>query len=279
MPAPVLAALACPHCGAGLAPAGDALGCAGGHAFDVARQGYASLLTGQRRPAAPGDDATMVHDREEFLEAGHFAPLARRITEVVAGLAPDPGMVADVGAGTGYYLRHVLDALPGVHGLALDTSVYALRRASRAHPRAGAASCDAWRVLPLRTGAVGVLLNVFAPRNGPEFRRVLADSGALVVVAPTGRHLAELREPLGLIRVAPDKEDRVARRLATGFAVEGREEVTASLRLDRAGVRTIVGMGPSARHADPAVLRRRISALAETVEVTASWTLSVYRPT
>lgn len=278
MPTPVLAALACPHCGAGLAPDGNALSCAAGHTFDVARQGYVSLLTGRRRAAAAGDSAAMVQARHEFLAAGYFAPLARRLTAIVAGLAPEPGLVADAGAGTGYYLSHVLDALPHVHGAALDLSAYALRRAARAHPRAGAVACDAWRALPLRSGSVGVLLNVFAPRNGPEFRRVLAGGGTLVVVTPAARHLGELREPLDLIRVDPHKEERVAQSLAPGFVAEHHQEVSTQLRLDRAGVRTVVAMGPSARHADPAALDRGVATLAEVTDVTAAWTVSVYRP-
>ncbi|WP_173434234.1 putative RNA methyltransferase [Allosalinactinospora lopnorensis] len=276
MPARALAALACPHCGQGLAPVGDALACPAGHSFDVARQGYVSLLSGRR--TGPGDSRDMVRARQEFQEAGHYAPLARRLAATVADLAPEPELVADVGAGTGYYLRHVLDALPGSHGLALDVSGYALRRAAKAHPRAGALACDVWGGLPLRRGAAAVLLNVFAPRNGAEFRRVLSDDGALLVVTPTARHLAELRGPLGLIDVDPRKDERVPEGLAPHLLPERHEETSAELRLGRTEVGALVEMGPSARHIDPAELRRRVAALPGATDVTASWTISVYRP-
>ena len=70
--------LACPQCGAGLTRAGPVLRCPDGHAFDIARQGYVSLLPpGGRAPA--GDSAAMVAARAEFLAAGHYGGLAGEI--------------------------------------------------------------------------------------------------------------------------------------------------------------------------------------------------------
>ncbi|TDQ54461.1 putative RNA methyltransferase [Actinorugispora endophytica] len=276
MPPSVLAALACPHCGGGLGPAGNALGCAGGHSFDVAREGYANLLSG-RPVAGGGDDREMVRARREFQEAGHYAPLAARLAEVAARHWPG-GPVADIGAGTGYYLRAVLDALPGAEGLAADASKFALRRAARGHPRAGAVGCDAWRGLPLRRAAFGLLLNVFAPRNGPEFRRVLRADGALLVVTPAPGHLAELRGPLGLIAVDPRKDERLAAGLEPHLEPEHREDVAFGLRLTRPEAAALAGMTPSARHVAPGELRDRVAALPAGVEASAAFRLSVYRP-
>ena len=67
---------------------------------------------------------------------------------------PDPGaLVLDAGTGTGCYLAGVLDALPAATGLGLDVSKPALRRAARAHPRAGAVLADLWRPLPVADAA------------------------------------------------------------------------------------------------------------------------------
>ena len=49
--------------------------------------------------------------------------------------------------------------------------------------------------------AAGVLLNVFAPRNGAEFRRVLRADGVLLVVTPTGEEVTIEGE-----RVTPDHQ-------------------------------------------------------------------------
>ncbi len=51
----------------------DLLRCPVGHTFDIARHGYASLLTGIR--ATNGDDAAMVQTRARFLSTGAYAPI------------------------------------------------------------------------------------------------------------------------------------------------------------------------------------------------------------
>src|SRR4051812_50131318 len=96
MLADVLPYLACPHCGADLALSGPVVRCASGHGFDVARQGYVSLLAG--KAPVSGDNADMVAARAEFLDAGHYAPIARAVVAAAGSAAPGGG-VADGGAG------------------------------------------------------------------------------------------------------------------------------------------------------------------------------------
>jgi len=264
--------LVCPHCGRGLLQQDGALRCPGRHAFDIAKQGYVSLLPGDAHTGT-GDTAAMVAARDGFLGAGHYAPIAAALAEAAAEVG-DSDCVVDLGAGTGYYLASVLDALPQAHGAALDISKFALRRAARAHPRAGAVVCDAWRPLPLRDGAASLVLNVFAPRNGPEIRRVLRPGGTLLVVSPTPRHLTELVGALGLLGVDGRKEERLAATLGPHLSFEGSSEHGFPMLLDHAAVRTVVGMGPSAWHTDGAELAARIAALSDPVPVTASVTLS-----
>ncbi|MFC3979771.1 putative RNA methyltransferase [Streptosporangium jomthongense] len=272
MLADVVHLLVCPVCGGDLALDERAVRCDTGHTFDVARQGYVSLLTGSRAPGT-ADSADMVAARDAFLGAGHFAPLA----EAVAGACrTDAGVVVDAGAGTGHYLAGALDRLPGAVGVALDVSKHALRRAARAHPRLGAVVADVWRPLPLRSGSAEVLLNVFAPRNGPEFARVLAPDGTLVVVTPTSRHLEPLVERLGLLSVDQDKERRVADSLGDRFVEAGRSLHEFGMTLGRDAVEAVVGMGPSAWHTDSHAMRARIADLPESSEVTASFYMSIF---
>jgi 23S rRNA (guanine745-N1)-methyltransferase len=273
----VLAHLRCPICARPLAgkAAGAALRCPAGHSFDVARQGYVHLGVG--RMPHPGDTAAMVAARAEFLAAGHYTALSAALAAAAREAYPGHGLVADVGAGTGHHLAHVLDALPGAVGLAIDVSKPALRRAARAHPRAGAVLCDVWRGLPLLDRTVGLLLNVFAPRNGREFRRVLSADGALVVVTPGPDHLTEIVDALGLLGVDPAKEERLAARLA-GFAPARRRAARATLTLRHPEIATLVGMGPSAWHVPADEVAAAIAALPDPMTVTLSVGVTTYRP-
>ncbi|RKN41649.1 putative RNA methyltransferase [Streptomyces hoynatensis] len=270
-----LGLLRCPVCEEPLAAADGALRCRRRHSFDIARQGYVSLLAGGQ-VTGEGDSADMVRARVAFLAAGHYAPLAE---SVAASCPPGARTVLDAGAGTGYYLAAALDALPEAVGLGLDASKFALRRAARSHPRAGAASWDVWRPLPVPDRAVDVLLNVFAPRNGPEFHRVLRPSGRLVVVTPTERHLGELRAWEGLLlRVDAEKENRLRRALAGHFTRERVTPLEYVRRLASEDVADVVLMGPAARHVTGEEVRRRVAALPTPLGVTMSFTVSVYRP-
>lgn len=239
--------------------------CPGRHSFDVARQGYVSLLPGDT-PGGVGDTAAMVGARQRFLAAGHFAPIAAAVASAARGAT---GAVADLGAGSGYYLARVLDAAPA-YGIALDVSKYALRVAARAHPRIGAVACDVWRRIPVRDGVVSVALNVFAPRNGAQTHRILEPGGTLVVVTPTERHLAELVAAFGLLTVDERKEERLATELSPHFTPSAREDVEYAMSLRPEDVDAVIGMGPSARHGDT-----RLDSDVQTT-VTASVTVRTY---
>jgi 23S rRNA (guanine745-N1)-methyltransferase len=267
--------LRCPVCTAPFEADRTALRCANGHNFDIARQGYVNLLTGSPAPGA-ADTAAMVAARAEFLASGHYAPIADAVARTVGGR--ERGVVLDAGAGTGYYLSRVLDEVPGGRGLALDISKFATRRAARAHPRIAAAVCDTWRALPVRDRSVEVVLDVFAPRNGPEFARVLKPDGILVVVTPTARHLAELAEAVGLLSVDVRKQERLQRSLAADFESVHRDEKDVPLHLTTADVERLIRMGPSAWHVDAAEAARRAATLGEPVATTASVTVAGYRP-
>jgi 23S rRNA (guanine745-N1)-methyltransferase len=280
----VLPYLACPYCGAGLTRTGTALHCARGHAFNVARQGYASLLPKKARGEG-GDTAAMVQARADFLAAGHFADLAtgvaRAAAEAIAAAAADgarAGCVVESGAGTGYYLARVLDALPGRVGIALDRSRYALRRAARAHERIGAVACDVWRRMPVAATAAVLALNVFAPRNGAELRRILNPAGRLVVVTPDDDHLRELARALGLLAVDERKQERLAGKLGPYFDLTSQREYRDALELGRADMLAAAQMGPAAWHADEADLAARVRSLPEQVTATVSVRVAVFRP-
>jgi 23S rRNA (guanine745-N1)-methyltransferase len=281
MLADLLPHLRCPVCHRGLAGRAGGLGCARGHTFDLARHGYVNLAAG--RPTHSGDTAGMIAARTALLASGSYDFLAAALA-TAASRYGSGGLVVDIGGGTGYHLARVLDALPTALGLTVDVSKPALRRAARAHPRAGAVLADVWRELPLPDHTATVLLDVFAPRNGRELHRVLAPGGALLVATPTPGHLAELTAALPatghlrLLAVDPAKPERLAASLERWFRPTATTTHTRRLRLPRPLVHALVEMGPSAAHTEPAALAAAVASLPEPLPVTASVRLTHYAP-
>ncbi|UNX55349.1 methyltransferase domain-containing protein [Georgenia sp. TF02-10] len=235
-------------CRADLQPDRGALRCRSGHTFNVARQGYVSLVGG--KGVTSGDDAAMARARDRFLATGSYARIRQTVVSSASEALAGKGTVIDIGCGTGYYLAGVLDRNPGAVGLGVDTSVRALRLAARAHERAAVASWDVFRPFPLADHVADIVLDVFAPRNPGEFHRILRPTGRLVVVRPTQRHLVELRERVpAMVTVDPAKEHRLRQALDPLFEVGRTEQVeypASSLRHEE--VIDLMAMTPSARH-------------------------------
>jgi 23S rRNA (guanine745-N1)-methyltransferase len=279
----VVELLRCPHCRLEMQLHGRVLRCASGHCFDVARQGYVNLL-----PARPGtgtgDTSAMIAARTAFLTGNHYAPFADAVAAATSD-RPDsssgPGVtsgepIAEIGAGTGYYLAHALRRRDGV-GVAIDVSTAAARRAAHAHERIGSVVADAWTSLPLADACLGAAVVAFAPRSGGELARVVRPGGRLVVLVPAADHLTELRTCLGLLDVDPRKAERLAAALGEGFREETNSTIRWTTELDHDAVRHLVLMGPNALHQDDVRLTASIAALPERTPVTVSGILHVLR--
>lgn len=268
--------LACPVCGEELVVSGASLACRNRHSFDIARQGYVNLLLTSQKPGT-ADTPEMARARAAFLATGHYEPLLAAVQRAARRAADGvPGCVVDAGAGTGYYLSGVLETLPDRVGIALDISKAAARLAARSHPRLGAAVADSWGRLPVRDAAAAVVLDVFAPRNIPEFRRVLDPAGGLVIVTPTADHLGELIAALDLLTVDERKAERLIAATEGAFELEDVERVEAQMLLSREAVLALVGMGPSARHTGEE-LEAKVASLPTEVSATLSAEVALYR--
>jgi len=245
--------LICPVCGGGLTQTDSArsMRCGRGHCFDIARQGYVSLVTGSR---AMGDTAEMVRARASFLVGGMYEPIAQTMTQEIQGYIRDVSgserlLLADLGGGTGWYSAYILDRVPSLDGVLLDVSSQAAKVAARAHPRLRVATADLWKSIPLADSSVDIAMVVFAPRNPDEIYRILVPGGACLVVTPQPNHLGELRE--SMLSIEPEKEVRLAEQFSRFRAGE-----TSSLQYRRVfsaqDVADVIAMGPSAFHKDHA---------------------------
>ncbi|MBZ8177017.1 methyltransferase domain-containing protein [Corynebacterium poyangense] len=247
-----------------------------GHQFSIDSSGFINL-TGQDNPSGHGDDPAMIASREAFLSGGYFAPFVEAVTAAVYEALDDAGvpdeaspLICEVGAGTGYYLAHSLDAVAGSQGVGIDVSTAAAQHLAQCHPRAVALLADACSRLPLQDESVDVLSVVFAPRNVAEFARVLKPGGQVVVLTADTGHLAELRAPLGIRDVERGKVEQLIQQSQGLLRPVGQPHcVEFSMRLDQEAIAAQIGMSPSAQHIDPDDLAERIELLPDSLNVTA----------
>jgi 23S rRNA (guanine745-N1)-methyltransferase len=263
----VAAYLRCPVCAGELHLDGGQLACARKHSFDIARQTYVNLTVGRAGPST-GDTSAMVAARDSFLSRGHYRPLAEAVRAIATRHDPGaPGLVVDLAGGTGYYLSGVLDTLSHRHGVCVDLSVPALRRAAQAHPRAAAVGADVWQRLPLAARSAALVLSIFGPRNAAETGRILVPDGTLIMAVPGPAHLHELQRSLGTIGIDQRKPERIS----NAYRDYDQSDVTAvdyQIAVDHADLVTLVSMGPSARHIAPEAIQARIRTLPSPAVVT-----------
>lgn len=210
------------------------------------------MLVGAGTSFTP-DSSAMIMARERVQNAGVFDAVSTAVSaefhDRLSNLSDhdSEAVILDCGAGTGWYSQSVLAALPHARGIAVDLSPAGLKRAAK-HPRILALGWDVWQKLPVAQRSVAGLLNVFAPRNPVEYRRVLASGAPLVVVIPATEHLKELAE-LGLLGQQRDKRQHVIEQMrphlggpATVESIHQVVPVTSELAAD------LVMMGPAGHH-------------------------------
>ncbi len=257
-PHPAFALLRCPVCRLDLAPLGRSLACRNGHGFDLAKSGYVNLMGGGHRlPAAGGEGRGQLARREAFLARGHFDAVAKAIARESAascGIARGRRLgILDAGCGSGHHLARVAERLSGgagmpCHGLGIDISKEAARSAARRRKGLAFAVADIWREWPVRSGAVDLLISVFAPKNFAEMARVLAPGGLLAIAYPGPGHLAELRRPFRLMGMREDKAARYLAEARRHFRETRCEAIQRRMALGREEVLDAILMGPNAAH-------------------------------
>jgi 23S rRNA (guanine745-N1)-methyltransferase len=204
-------ALACPLDGELLRCDGGSWRCAGGHNFDVARQGYVHLLPVQKkRSRDPGDSKEMVAARRRFLDAGFYQPIADAVASATLQGVPEGRALSylDAGCGEGYYLRRLAERAGDTRTLeilGLDISKWAVQAAAKQDKKPG------WVVgsnanLPVQAASVDRVLCLFGFPVYREFARVLKPGGKLIQVDAGPDHLRELREIVyPEVRIEPEK--------------------------------------------------------------------------
>lgn len=254
--------LICPICSEALHQLDNGVQCPQGHRFDRARQGYLNLLPVQHKKSRdPGDNAAMVEARRRFLDAGHYAPLARRLAELAAERSPSRWL--DIGCGEGYYTARLAEALPAADGYALDISREAVKRACRRAPQLTWLVASMARI-PLADASCDLLASVFSPLDWQEASRLLAPGGGLLRMGPTREHLLELRGRL-YDEVRDYDDEKHLALIPPGMQLAHSETLSYPLQLDSAEARAdLLAMTP---HGWRANAERRAKVIEEPFEV------------
>ena len=183
--------LLCPICGEKLNMEGKRYACPDHHSFDIARQGYVHLLPVQQKHSLnPGDTREQVLSRREFLEAGHYAPIADALIQAAKELGIS-GQILDVGCGEGYYSAQLADAL-NAPLTGLDISKEAVRCAAAKY-KGKQWLCATAAHIPVEDESVSLLTSLFALTLHEEFHRVLKPGGHYFQVLAAEDHLLGLK--------------------------------------------------------------------------------------
>ncbi|MBP3375236.1 MAG: methyltransferase domain-containing protein [Clostridia bacterium] len=187
----------CPVCGEGLVLSDDSRSalCRGGrrHCFDFSKDGYLSFPM-----SSGGDSKSAVDARKSFLDRGYYQKCAEAVADTVRGYVGKDATVIDAGCGEGYYTSMIAKETGAVIGF--DLSKFACAAGSKRAKRDGASnllySTASVFELPVRSGAVDAVINIFAPCAEEEYCRVLKNGGYLFVVGAGSEHLMGLKRAI-----------------------------------------------------------------------------------
>lgn len=231
--------LSCPLCGGALQPVEKSYRCAQNHAFDVAKEGYLSLLHGRQKGEGRGDSKAMILARDRVHRAGVFAPLVSALTGLP--FATPPRNILELGCGEGFFLGHMIRSRGITTSYGLDLSVEAVKLAARTLRQALILRADLLNPLPFADGSLDLVQSIFAPRPLAEIKRVLRPGGYALLVYPQADHWQELRAFLPLAKIG---EEKLAPDLE-GFAATASSHVCERIELSHTLLVDLVAMSPS----------------------------------
>ena len=257
--------LTCPLCREALAPAEKSYRCAKGHAFDLAKEGYLSLLHGRQKGEGRGDSKAMILARDRVHRAGVFDPLVSALGALA--FASPPRSLLELGCGEGFFLGHMVRSRAIATSYGLDLSVDAVKLAAKTHRPSLILRADLLQPLPFADDSLDLVQSIFAPRPLAEIKRVLRPGGYALFVHPEPNHWQELRAFLPLAKIGEEK--LVASEL-DGFVPVTAASVNARRELSHAVLVDLVEMSPSIHR-----LTREQTAWQNLLPATLAATLSV----
>lgn len=223
--------LRCPLCHHPLLQNTHGLACENRHQFDRAKEGYFNLLPVQHKHSRePGDAKEQLQARRQFLQAGFFDPLKRRMQELLPATAET---VLDIGCGEGYFTASFSDALPHATVYGIDIAKAGVRLAAKSakqnHNLVYCVSSSA--DLPIADESIDVITRIYAPSKDSELYRVIKPEGRLVIVAPGANHLFGLRS-----RIYKDVRPHLPPDVPEGFELVDQQRIQADVMVGNAAL-------------------------------------------
>lgn len=270
-----MSVLTCPVCGEKLEISEKAYVCPKNHSFDVAKSGYVNLLLSKHMgKTVHGDNKLMVQSRRNFLEKGYYDTLKKSLCDTVSRNFHS-GVLIDAGCGEGYYTSAIYDKLceskiaADIYGI--DISKIAVEMAAKRKKDITFAAASVFHI-PVQDNSCDMLVTLFAPYCGEEFRRVLRDKGIMIMVIPSELHLWEMKKAIYDI---PYKNEVKPYEL-DGFTLIGKKRIRYNISLEsQDDIQALFSMTPY-YYRTGREQQERLAAL-ERLETTADFELLTYQ--
>ncbi len=239
--------LRCPVCAQPLHLQDASLLCPNRHCFDVAKQGYVNLW-GSGKTFDTYSKGSF-RSRQTILDKGYYAHILDALLSELS--KTNANTLLDVGCGEGYFSRKIEEAT-SKHCVAFDISRDSVQLAARSDARKNVL----WFVgdlsnLPLQNGSIDCILDIFAPANYEEFRRVAAPDALLLKVVPAENHLTEFRALVkDQLRRADYSNEDVVQHFTQNTQLLSRTRVTRTFAMPPEDIQTFADMTPLLFHTD-----------------------------
>lgn len=260
----------CPVCGGEFEISEKICICPKKHSFDIARSGYVNLLLSKHLgKTVHGDNKLMVQARRKFLDRGYYAPLRDVLCRTVCRFFRG-GVILDAGCGEGYYTAAIEETVPDAEIYGIDISKTAAEYAAKRCRNAFIAAASVFHI-PAADSSCDMLVTLFAPYCGEEFRRVLRDMGIMIMAIPSELHLWELKQA---VYDAPYKNEVKPYELE-GFRILKRNRIRCKIQLDsQEDIQSLFSMTPY-YYRTGKIQQERLSAL-DKLETQIDFELLVY---
>lgn len=178
----------CPLCATSMIFSNGSLKCRNKHCFDISSKGYINFVPHQK-PSKEYSKGFFLN-RTKIMEEGFYEHILEGIKNQLRSMS-EISYIIEVGCGEGYYSKKLQEMVePPI--IAFDILKDAIQVATRGVNRVCWLVADITNI-PLQSNSVDCILDIFAPSNYTEFRRLLKEKGVIIKIVPGENHLKELR--------------------------------------------------------------------------------------